>query len=129
MTILAVTLSACVPSLGTQFKAPLGGEFVHGKVAGDFPDNLPLYKNAQVVESFSDRESSGASFIVDDSLSKVVNFYSSALPQLGWQSSLSQKSDTNFQFDIKNETYSGVVIVNTASDGKMTAITMNVELR
>ena len=122
----SVFLSACVPNLGGGAKAPEKGEFVKGAVVKGFPSNLPLYDKAVAVESFGSTEEFGASFVSDADLADVVKFYNTALPQLGWQANLSQKSETNYVFDIKNDVYSGSVIVNVASDNEKTAITMYV---
>lgn len=129
LVFVSITLSACVPKIGTNVKAPPTGEFVKGAIVSGFPDNLPLSEGAEVVESYGSSEAFGALFVVDKDLVRVVNFYNDALPKLGWQSTLSKQSETNYQFGIKNDTYVGVVIVNTASDGEKTAITMSVELR
>ena len=127
--ILPFILAACVPSLGSKSKTPVAGQFVKGGVVGGFPENLPLFKGARVSESYGGEDAYGAAFIADEDVGKVVNFYNSALPQLGWQSTLSASSETSYVFAIKNDTYSGTVVVNTASDGKKTAITMAVSVR
>lgn len=129
LIFVAVTVSACVPRLGTSDKAPPAGEFVQGVIVSGFPQNLPLFEDAQIVESYGSSEAFGASFIAKGDFNRVVNFYNGALPELGWQSTLRKWSETNYQFDIKNDTYVGTVVVNTAADGKKTAITMAVELR
>jgi hypothetical protein len=127
--LVPFVLSACVPSVGNKQKAPVAGEFVEAGIVKGFPSNLPLYEKSQIIESYGSREAFGASFIADAGLADVINFYNTALPQLGWQSTLSQKTKTNYIFSIKNDTYSGSVIVNTAGDGKKTAITMEVAVR
>lgn len=129
VVFIPITLSACVPNLGTKSKAPSAGEFVKGAVIKGFPSDLPLYDKAQTVESYGSKDAFGASFIADADLAKVVNFYNASLPKLGWQSVLSQRSQTNYVFDIKNDTLAGSVIVNVASDGKKTAITMAIAAR
>ena len=130
--ILAISLflSGCSLGIGGGggAKVPAAGEFVKGAVVKDFP-NLPLFQDAQVIESYGSTSAYGASFIAKESLAKVVNFYNSSLPQLGWQVNVSQSSSTNYVFDIKDETYTGSVIVNTASDSRSTAITMSVAAR
>lgn len=127
---LGLFLSGCTlgVGLGGGTSAPAAGEFVKGGVVKGFPD-LPLYKDAQVVESYGSANAFGATFIAKESIAKVVNFYNTALPQLGWQSNVSQTNTTNYVFDIKNETYTGSIIVNTAADNKSTAITMSVAVR
>lgn len=127
--LFSAILSACVPNIGTKTKAPTVGEFVKGDVVKGFPENLPLPKNAQTIESYGSKEAFGASFISSDDLAKAVNFYNASLAQLGWQSTLTQSSETNYIFAIKNDTHSGTVTVNLASDGKKTAITMEVVMR
>lgn len=121
-----ILLSGCIPSLGGGGRAPAAGEFVKGGIVKGFPGNIPLYKEAVVVESYGDKDSFGASFVTSDDLAKVVNYYNTALGTLGWNSELRQVSETNYLFDIKSGALGGVIIVNTASDGKKTAITVSV---
>ncbi len=122
-------LSACIPTLTTNGGGVKSEEFVKGKIAKGFPQSLPLYKNAQIIESYGGVSGYGTSFVTDDNLSKVVNFYNQALPKLGWTVNGRQGSETNFVFEIKNDKNQGQVIVNTAADGKKTAITMSVSER
>lgn len=122
-------LSGCLPGIGNNSKAPATGEFVKGSTVKGFPSNLPLFKGAQTIESFGSSNAFGASFITDAKVDKVIDFYNKAFLQLGWQSTLVQKSTDNFVFDIKNDIYTGSVIVNVASDGKRSAITMFVAKR
>lgn len=126
---LSFILSACVPSIGGGTRAPETGQFVKGGVVKGFPTNIPLYKNAQIVETYGSKDSFGGSFVAKDSLAKVVNFYNTGLPQLGWNVNLKQVTDTNYVFDIKGDTFGGTIIVNTAADGKTTAITVSVDKR
>lgn len=129
LILFSISLSACVPGLSTKSKAPATGQFVKGAVTSGFPKDLPLPEKAQTIESYGASDAFGAAFISDQDLADVVNFYSGALAQLGWQSTLSQKSETNYEFAIKNDALAGVVIVNTAEGGKKTAITIAVESR
>lgn len=123
-------LSGCTLGIGMgSGTSPENGQFVKGALADGFPSNLPLYKDAVPVESYGSESEFGASFIADENLLKVVNFYSTALPQLGWQSSLSEGAQDNYVFDISSDLYSGSVVVNVAADGKKTAITMAVSQR
>ncbi|MDP2632950.1 MAG: hypothetical protein Q8P25_04500 [Candidatus Curtissbacteria bacterium] len=125
LAIMPFVLSACLPQLGGG-SAPKTEEFASGKVVKGFPDSIPLYKGSLIIESYGGTSGYGASFMSDDNLAKVVNFYNQALPQLGWTVNPKQASQTNYVYEIKNETNSGQVIVNTAADGKKTAITMSV---
>lgn len=129
LMIAPLVLTACLPKVSTQGTTPSKGEFVQGAIVKGFPENLPVYEGAQVVESFGSGQGYGASFIVDGDLQKVVDFYSASLGQLGWQQSLRTQSSDNFVFEIKNATYAGSVIVNTAADGKSVAVTMFVSGR
>lgn len=126
--ISSIILSGCVPSIGGGGGIVSSDEFVKGKVARGFP-NLPAYPKAQVLESYGNEGSYGASFISGDDLAKVVKFYNGSLPQLGWETQAKKQSETNYSFDIKNAQYQGSVIVNTAADGKKTAITTFVSPR
>ena len=125
----AIALSGCVPKLSGGGGGPKTEEFVSGKVVRGFPASVPLYKNSQVVESYGGGSGWGASFITDDSLAKVVNFYNQSLSRLGWTVAPRQVDDTNYVFEIKNEKNIGKIIVNTAADGKKTAITMSIDQR
>lgn len=126
---LGLILSGCLPSLkigGGQGAAD--DEFVKEKVIGGFP-NLPLYPEAKAVESIIREGALGAVFISSDDLAKVTNFYNSSLGTLGWEFNVKQVSDKNFVFEIKNDQYTGAIIVNIAADGKKTAITYNLDPR
>ena len=90
---------------------------------------MPRYPKSQLLESINDDNSYGASFISEENIQKVVDFYSSSLTATGWESTFVKKTEANYVFEIKNATYSGEVIVNTASDGKSTAISVSVEPR
>ena len=121
-------LTGCIPKLGGDGGATSQSEFIKGKAISGFP-NMPRYPKSQLLESINDNNSFGASFISEENFQKVVDFYSSSLPATGWESTLVKKTETNYVFEIKNATYSGEVIVNTASDGKSTAISVFVEPR
>jgi len=125
--VVPLVLSACVPTVPSD-KPVNSQEFLKGAVVKGFPQT-PLVKGAQVLESYSNEGNFGAAFISDESLSEVVNFYSDSLKQLGWEATLKKRSDTNYIFEIKNATQKGSVIVNTAADGKKTAISIFVSPR
>jgi len=126
---ISLILSACLPQVGFGGTASDEGEFKKGAIVKKFPDNVPIYKNSKVIESWGNGADFGASFVVDRDLADVFEFYNKALPALGWQSEASQASETNYVFKIKNEQNSGSVIINTASDGKTTAISIDITHR
>lgn len=128
LIFISFALAGCIPKVTKDNSSKGTGEFVKGQVVGGFP-NLPLYEGAKVVQTFRQAGSFGGSFIVDEHLKKVVDFYSKYLPAAGWEANLRQVSATNFVFDVKNTANIGTVIVNTAADGKQTAITMALEPR
>ena len=72
--VASFVLSACVPGVPSD-KPVSSKEFLKGAVVKGFPQT-PLVKGAQVLESYSNKGNFGASFISDESLSKVINFYS-----------------------------------------------------
>ncbi|MDO8486889.1 MAG: hypothetical protein Q7S45_01145 [Candidatus Curtissbacteria bacterium] len=117
-------LSGCIPSVGQQDMTGKD-EYIRGAAAPGFP-SVPLYKGAQVVESYGFEGKFGASLITGGDLSRVVKFYSETLPTLGWDASVSASGVNSFTFDIKNQTQQGTIIVNTAADGETTAITISV---
>ena len=117
-----------MPSVGRKSDAGATGEFFEGKIVEGFPQ-LPLYPEVDILESYGFKGKYGAAFISEDKLSKVVNFYGNALKTLGWEATLKQISETNFQYDIKNAANEGKIIINTAADGETTAITVSVEPR
>lgn len=124
LIILSFFLSGCFPSIdrsGTKGDLP---DFVKGQVVKGFPA-LPFYEGAEIVESYGYRGNFGASFVTGDDLGRVVKFYEVGLLQLGWEATLTQNSPTNYQFRVKNAQNDGTVIINTAADGKQTAITMS----
>ena len=120
--------TGCIPRLGGDGGVTSQSEFIKGKAISGFP-NMPRYPKSQLLESINDKNSFGASFISEENIQKVVDFYSNYLPQTGWESTLVKKTETNYVFEIKNATYSGEVIVNVASDGQSTAISVFVEPR
>lgn len=128
LSLVSISLSACLPSIGPSTRSKPEGEFAQGKAVEGFP-NLPLYEDAQTIETFGGSQGFGGSFIANDSLAKVVKFYNEALPALGWQTQANSSGPNHFVFDVKNEKYQGSVTVNMASDGKKTAITMSVVQR
>lgn len=130
LLIASLVLGGCVvPSIGRFGRSSSGGqEYLKGAIVGDFP-NLPLYPKARVIESYGADGLWGANFLVDEELAKVVNYYNDSLPKLGWETKLTKEAETNFLFEVKNAKQTGLVIVNTAHDGKKTAITVTVEPR
>lgn len=121
-------LAGCVPKLGGDGKNNATETFVAGAVVKGFPD-VPAYPGAKTIESYGKDKNFGATFYTDDKLAKVIEYYNSAFFKLGWESTLVKNSDTNFQYNIKKSSNQGVVIINTAADGKNTVITISVEPR
>ena len=123
---VSLFLAGCMPAIKTPDS--LGGtdEYTKWQVVSGFPA-LPLYPKAQTVESYGYKGSYGASFISGDSLAKVVGFYNDSFKPLGWDAKLTKQSETNYVFEVKNDSNTGSVIVNTAADGKKTAITIFAE--
>lgn len=125
----SMILAGCFPSVVTDRGAPsASGEFAKGQIVRGFP-SLPSYPKAQVLETYGSKEGFGGSFVSYDELAKVVNFYGSGLRQLGWETVLRQKSETNYVYEIKNDAYMGEVIINTAANDKQTAIMIVLEPR
>lgn len=126
---LSLVLSGCLPNLSTP-KSGSGEEnqFIKDDIVKGFP-GVPLYPDAKIIESYFKDGVYGASVISSDDLSKVSDFYSTSLAALGWESDVKQVNDHNFVFKIKNEQYSGEIIVNTAADNKQTAITYSLDPR
>ncbi len=123
---LPLVLSGCVPNLGSSGSGVGADNFVKGSVVAGFP-NVPLVSGAQTIETYGYQGLYGGVFITGDSLNKVLNFYQNNLAGAGWQSTLRQGSlQSNYVFEIKNDKQQGTVIVNTAADGKKTAITISV---
>jgi len=128
LMMIPFVLSGCLPAVGPATNQQGTGEFVKGAVAKGFP-SVPLVSKATILESVADKESFGLSAISDNDLGSVVKFYNDSLKQLGWDAQITKQSETNYVFDIKNDKSQGSVIVNTASDGKKTAITIFVAPR
>ena len=124
----SLLLAGCIPKLSNDGTVVSQSEFIKGKAVSGFP-NMPRYPKSQLLESINDNNFYGASFISEENIQKVVDFYTNSLPQTGWESTFVKKTETNYVFEIRNATYSGEVIVNTASDGKSTAISVFVEPR
>lgn len=126
---LPLVLSGCIGGLGVGGgTSNPQGEFVQGGVVKGFPP-VPIYPKAQVAETYGNGNVFGASLVSSDSLTKVLDFYNKNLAAGGWEANLAQTADTNYVFTIKNASYQGEVIVNTASDNKKTAITVNLNKR
>ncbi|MBI4037813.1 hypothetical protein HY382_02100 [Candidatus Curtissbacteria bacterium] len=126
---LSLFLSGCFGGLGGTG----GGEtnkltFSQGKVVEGFP-GIPGYKNSQVLESIGYQGKYGLSNVTGDKIEKVIEYYGKALGQLGWETSLKKRSATNYAYGIKNEKQKGEMIMNTAADGKKTAISVFIEER
>ena len=128
MFAFSFLLAGCIPKLSNDGTVVSQSEFIKDKAVSGFP-NIPRYPKSQLLESINDKNSYGASFISEENIQKVVDFYTNSLPQTGWESTFVKKTETNYVFEIRNATYSGEVIVNTASDGKSTAISVFVEPR
>jgi len=127
--MLPVVLSGCAGGFGVGGgTSNPQGEFVQGAVVKGFPP-VPVYSKAQIGETYGDGNVFGASLVSSDSLAKVLDFYNKGLVQDGWETNLSQATDTNYVFQIKNPAYQGEIIVNTAADGKKTAITISLNKR
>lgn len=120
--VLSIILAGCKANFGTVPEKSAKREFLKGAVVKDFP-GVPLYPKAKILESYGYKNSYGAAFVSGEKLDKVIKFYQQGLGQLGWESTLRRRSDTNFVFSIKNQKYAGELIVNVAADGKRTAIT------
>ncbi len=129
---MSMILSGCIPSafIGSNSDSVAGkqGSFIKGKAVKGFPA-LPMYPKSQLLESYGANSTYGASAISSDGLAKVVDFYEQSLPQLGWEPRRVQNGESNYSFEIKKDNLQGVVIVNTAADGKKTAITISVAPR
>lgn len=127
--VVSMVLSGCSLSLKSSDETGgTGGEFLKGKVVAGFPA-VPAYPKSSVLESYGLKDHWGVSSISDDSLEEVIKFYSASLKSSGWDYTVRQVSETNVVFDVKNAQSQGVVIVNTAADGKKTAITVSIEPR
>lgn len=129
IVVASVLITGCLPNVGDNTKLPKPeGEFKKGVMVSGFPP-LPGYPKAKIIESYGSSQSFGASFVTDDNLVKVFDFYNVSFAPLGWTATAHKKSDTNIVFDVKNDKYAGQVIINTAIDGKTTAITIAVSVK
>lgn len=129
LVLIPVVLAGCVGGIGVgNSGSNPQGEFVQGGVVKGFPP-LPVYPKAQIGETYGDGMVFGASLVTGDKPAKVLDFYNKALVQDGWETNLSQPAETNYQFLIKNAAYQGKIIVNVATDGRKTAITVSLAKR
>ncbi len=119
----SLILTACIPRLSGGGGSTDSPEYAKGEVVKGFP-GLPRYPKSQVIETFGQRGSYGGSFVSGDDLAKVVKFYSDNLPKLGWETQFRQQSQANFLFEVKSSKIAGTITVNTAADGKTTAISI-----
>lgn len=123
--VFPLVLSGCIGSFlqGSGGAEAKGFEFVKGQAVKGFPP-VPQYSKSQLIESFGYNNKFGVSYVTGDSVSEVLKFYAGGLPQLGWDIVLKKRSETNYVYEIKNAKYGGTIIINTADDGKKTAITI-----
>lgn len=129
LLIFSFVLAGCLPNFGTGGAKKEESPYKKGVLADEFP-KLPFYENSKVVESVAfDKKYWGATYQTEDELAKVVEFFNASFKGLGWDFSQKKVSDTNYVFDIKNKDQQGIVVINTASDGKNTAITFSIEPR
>jgi len=127
--VVGLTLGGCLPNIGQNSGgAASKSEFTKGGVGANFP-KLPFYPNAKVLEGYSSASGYGASAITSDNLAKVVEYYNKNLGLAGWEYNIIHKETLNYVFEVKDSQYQGVVIVNTAADGKKTAITFSLANR
>lgn len=116
-----------MPSFNSSSQSK-GIEFLKGETVKGFP-KLPLYQEAKIIETYGSSVGYGASAFTDDDISKVLEFYETSLGSAGWEYTLKQKEKDNYVYSVKNSQYEGLIILNTASDGKRTAITLSVSQR
>lgn len=129
MVFSPLILSGCFPQSSFSDKnVSVATQFAKGGVVPKFP-GVPIYPEAKIIESYSSGTNFGTSAYSEDSLDKVVDFYSNAFMQLGWENSVSVKSANYYSFEFKSQQYKGTVIVNPASDNKHTAISIAVSSR
>lgn len=129
LVICSLVLSGCIPK--TTLGENQGSEvtqFVKGGVVPKFP-GVPIYPEAKIIESYSSGTNYGASAYSADSLDKVVDFYSNAFMQLGWENNVSVQNANYYWFEFKSQQFRGTVIVNPAADSKSTAITIEASSR
>ncbi len=128
IVLSSVVLSGCLPAIRQKQVSRLSLDYLKGAVVEGFP-TLPAYAGAQVVESYGNKGYYGASFVTGDGVNKVVKYYSENLKKLGWEAKLTQPSQNYYVIEVKNDKNQGSIIINTAADGKKTAISMFVEPR
>lgn len=123
--VFSLVLSGCIGGFlqGSGGAESKGFEFVKGQVVKGFPP-VPQYPKSQLIESFGYDNKFGVSYITGDNIPKVLKFYAGGLSQLGWDMVLKKRSETKYVYEVKNAKYGGTVIINTAGDGKKTAITI-----
>lgn len=129
VALLSLLLAGCsFAQLQKDPEASQNEEFAKGAVVKGFPI-VPLPTGAKPIESYGSNKQYGASFVTSDNLKKVVDFYSTGLAASGWNATLRQASASNFVFDVNNAANAGTIIVNTAADGKQTAISISLDPR
>ncbi len=122
--LVPLLLTGCIPTLGPSNSVGTD-EYLKGSAVSNFP-TIPLYKGAKIVESYGFGGNFGMNAVSGDSTDKIAKFYNDSLPGLGWSVNVTQKSAVNYVFFVKNQSQQGSVIINPASDPKMSAITISV---
>lgn len=100
-----------------------------GVLAEGFPDDFPVYPEADVVGSRLVADTYFVLWATEDDVSSVVAFYEDALAQEPWQATEKTESETDgrvlFQFESADVAEAGTVaIVERADDGGRTEISV-----
>lgn len=93
------------------------------KLPDNFPTSVPVYTNATVQSSFSNGNAGADSawtvtFLSDDALSTVNDFFKSALATNGWVTTYSYSLDTSHGYTAKNENLAITLTISAGDDGK-----------
>ncbi len=127
--ISPLILTGCAPKTNfSDQKVSESSQFLKGGIVEKFP-GVPIYPEAKIIESYSSGTNFGASAYTEDSLDKVIDFYSNAFMEFRWENNVTVQSTNNYLFEFKSQEFRGTVIVNPASDNASTAITITASPR
>lgn len=89
----------------------------------DFPSEVPVYQNSDVLSSFSNGKTDDqgvwtVTFTSSDPLATVNSFFEQALKINGWTTTYAYSLDQSYGYTAKNGTLSATVTISTGDDGK-----------
>jgi cytoskeletal protein RodZ len=104
------------------------GTFTTGKkeLPDNFPSDLPVYSNAEIITTASSENSVAVSWSTEDSQEKVSEFYKDELTDSAWKITQTATLGNATVYGVEKGNMSGAVAVSETEEG--TTITITLEL-